>query len=377
MPSRTGRGLVRLGRAYGGRRMQYAGIDVGKEACHATVLDQEGQVRHQFELPNKPSGWRKFEKLLQPGDRLALEASTHAYPIHDHFRSHGFDVVAAHPRGVKVITQADSKTDRKDSHHLAHLLRTDYLPKAYIPHPDVLRLRDLLRARVDAGRTSTRIKNHLHAYLARNGLRPPVSSNNLFQPIGLAWLRKPHWNDSRDALVQLGLHEWDSIQERQKILEIQLAKVAVQNPDVQLLMTVKGLDFYLALLITTEIGELSRFPNYESFQSYGGCAPRVRESAGINRGGGAVQSRCGNLKWALSMATERLITYENPIRAYYLEQLRRVHKKQRAKARARRKVAAMVYAILKTRRPCKWAQAANVDFKMRKMRNLSRKETGL
>lgn len=354
--------------------MQYAGIDIGKEACHATILDDQGTLVREFELPNNPKGWKQLEARLRAGDELAMEASTHAYPIHDHFRQRGFKVTVAHPRGVKQITQSESKTDRKDSHHLAHLLRAGYLPKAWIPDPDLLRRRDVLRARIESGRTAAQLKNRIHAHLARNGLKPPVKTKELFKGIGRAWLQRPHWKDERDDLLRIRIHELDSIQERQKALDIVLAKAACHDEGAQLLMTIKGVDFYLAQIVTAEIGTIDRFPDYEAFQAYAGCAPTIRMSAGIDRGGGPMRNRSGNLKWALGMIAERVITYPNPIQAYYRIQLKRVRKVKRAKARARRKVAALVYALLKTRQPCRWSDPKNIEEKFMRMKRLSRKE---
>jgi transposase len=357
--------------------MRYAGIDIGKETCHATIVDEQGTVLAQFELENKPAGWGRLEKHLQPGDQVAMEAGTFAYPIHDHLCEHGFDVAMAHPRGVKQITQSDSKTDRKDSHHLAHLLRVGYLPRAYVPRPETLRLRDVLRARRDMADAGTRVKNRIHAYLARNSIRHPFTKNTLFTPPGLAWLKRPRFGDTRDTLLTLAAAELEGIKERRKVLDVQLAKVAVDDPQVQLLMTIKGVDYFLALLITAEIGDLTRFPNHEAFQSYAGCAPRVRESAGVNRGGGAVTSRSPILKWGLGLASEQLLQYDNPIRDYYRHQLLRIKKKQRAKARARRKTAAMVYSMLKTGRPCRWLEPDSHDRKEERLERLSRQEPGI
>jgi transposase len=357
--------------------MQYAGVDIGKEACHATILNQAGDLVEQFELVNNPKGWAQLEKQLGPGDELAVEASTHAYPIHDHFRQRGFKVHVAHPRAVKQITQSESKTDRKDSHHLAHLLRVGYLPKAWIPDPDLLRRRDVLRARIETGRTATRLKNRIHAHLARNGLQPPVKTSELFKGVGRTWLERAHWKDERDELLQIRIHELDSIRERQKALDIVLARSGSVDDEAKLLMSIKGIDFYLAQIITTELGRIERFPTYEAFQAYAGCAPTVRESAGINRGGAPVRNRSGTLKWALGMVVERVIGYDNPIRAYYQIQLKRTRRVKRAKARARRKVAALVYALLKTRQPCRWSDPQNVEDKLTRMKRLSRKEIEL
>jgi transposase len=54
---------------------------------------------------------------------------------------------------------------------LAHLLRTDLLPEAWIAPPEVRDLRALLRHRARLVRLSTSLKTRIHAVLADRGFR--------------------------------------------------------------------------------------------------------------------------------------------------------------------------------------------------------------
>src|ERR1051326_7242573 len=107
--------------------MRYVGIDIGKKACSVTLVSEKGKAVAQLEIENSKPGWDKLQRRLKPGDRLVVEAGTYAYPIHDHFVNHGFEVVPAHPRGIRQITESDKKTDRRDSEVLAQRLRVNYL----------------------------------------------------------------------------------------------------------------------------------------------------------------------------------------------------------------------------------------------------------
>lgn len=357
--------------------MRYVGLDLGKRECATTILDEAGHVSAQFKFENDPVGYARLEEHLEAGDELVLEASTYAYPVHDHFVRKGFRVHAAHPRGVRKIAESESKNDWKDSFDLANLKRTNYFPAAYIPHPDVLRLRDLLRAQNELGVESARCKNRIHSFLARVGVRPPVLDRTLFRPKGLAWLRTVRFGDERDTLWSLRLKELDSLRERQEILGAQLARVALQDDRVNLLMSIPGIDTFLALLILAEVGDIDRFPTPEGFRFYSGCAPRVRESAGVNRGRGTVQGCSHRLQWVFSLVAQTLVRYENPIHDYYKIQVRRTRSKRRAAARARRKVCDLVRVLLQTGEPCRWVVPDNFEFKRRRLERLARQEIGL
>jgi hypothetical protein len=60
----------------------------------------------------------------------------------------GYELHLAHPLRTKAIASARVKTDAVDARTLAHLLRTDLLPEAYIAPREIRELRDLLRHRV-------------------------------------------------------------------------------------------------------------------------------------------------------------------------------------------------------------------------------------
>lgn len=357
--------------------MRYIGIDLSKLECVTTIIDEHGDVRARFKFPNSPDGFRTLESRMEPGDELVLEASTYAYPIHDHFVKKGVRVHAAHAKGIRKIAQSESKNDWKDSFDLANLKRTNYFPAAYIPHPDVLRLRDVLRAQNELGQEVSRCKNRIRSFLARSGIQLPFPDWTLFRTKGLAWMRAQRFGDERDTLWTLRQKEFASIQDRQGLLSTQLAKIGVHDDRVRILMSVPGIDTYLALAILAEVGDIQRFPTVEGFRFYAGCAPRLRESAGVNRARGTVQGCSHRLKWAFSLVAKTLNRYPNPVHDYYLHELRKTRSKQRASARARRKVCDLVRALLWNSGPCRWIVPANFEFKRTRLERMARTELGL
>jgi len=78
------------------------------------------------------------------------------------------------------------KTDAVDARTLAHLLRTDLLPEAYVAPRELRDLRDLLRHRVVLTRMRSALKNRVHALLARQGIQ--TGHADLFGPGGRRFL---------------------------------------------------------------------------------------------------------------------------------------------------------------------------------------------
>ena len=71
----------------------------------------------------------------------------------------GHELHLAHPMRTKAIASARVKTDAVDARTLAHLLRADLLPEAYIAPRELRDLRDLLRHRVALTRMRSALKN--------------------------------------------------------------------------------------------------------------------------------------------------------------------------------------------------------------------------
>src|SRR5262249_56053400 len=92
----------------------------------------------------------------------------------------GFELHLSHPLRTKAIAAARVKTDAVDARTLAHLLRADLLPEAYIAPRDLRDLRDLLRHRVALTRMRSALKHRVAAILAKNAVQPRYTA--LFGP---------------------------------------------------------------------------------------------------------------------------------------------------------------------------------------------------
>jgi transposase len=342
------------------------------------VLSPEGTILDRLEFPNTPRGFQRLEARLtrEAGDELVVEAGTYAYPLIDRFRDQGFPVAVAHPRKVRMIAENDNKNDWEDGRILADLQRLHALPKAYVPDKPTLRLRELVRARWDVGVGLTQVKNRIHSILDRNGIASPHSGTTLFSGKGLAWLQsRPTGHPIHDDLLRVRGLELAALHERQQLLQTSLAQAGqgVKDPAFGALLSTRGVDFYTALVVMAEVGDVHRFAREETFRAYAGCCKRNRISAGLDRAKGQRRAYNRYLKGALGRITEQLIREKNPIRTYYEKQLRRTRSKKKAKARARRKVCDQIYRMLKRGVACSWSRSGSAEFKRKRMEWVARK----
>ncbi len=350
--------------------MEYVGIDVGTRACSASVLDEAGGIRTCLEFANEESGWRTLTRELDREAQLVLESSTAAYPIHDFLQKEGFSVIMANPSKIRAITASKSKTDEKDSLILAQLLRLGYIPRSYVPTPAIMRNRELLRACVDVGQEICRTKNRVHALLTKSGLRPEYrTARDLFRADKrVRWLTSLRFGDHRDAVLQSLIVRLESEQREQEILKSEVARIGRTSRDVDLLLSIKGVDVYAALLILGEIGDITRFRNSEALCAYAGLVPRVRQSADVVSHGRITKQGPETLRWVLDLVAQVVVRYDNPMRSYYRRLVRRKKRRSVALTAVARKVLVMVYAMLTRGERCRREDRHLTDVKIRNVR---------
>jgi len=86
----------------------YIGIDVYKDSCYLTAMDEKGEVLWEKEVKARDTGW--IEEL-EKGSRIAMEAGTYSKPLYNELKRRGFDVLMAHPRRLRLIAESTKKTE--------------------------------------------------------------------------------------------------------------------------------------------------------------------------------------------------------------------------------------------------------------------------
>ncbi len=192
------------------------------------------------------------------------------------------------PRGTIHILKVDSAT-------LAHLLRTDLVPEAWVGPIEVRELRKDVRFRRSLGEFSTSLKNQVYAELIRKGIT--YDQGVLGSRRGRAWVRTQLPNNprvtSRLALLERIEEEIGTVKD-----ELLGPKFA-ENPQAQLLTTIPGVGEYSALTIAAMIGDIRRFRDSDALVSYAGLAPWVRQSATVLRLGSITKAGPRELRWIL------------------------------------------------------------------------------
>ena len=91
----------------------------------------------------------------------------------------------------------------------------------------------------------------------------------------------------------------DDLTARVDALELELRELGADHPSMRLLMTVPGVGWVLAYTISSEIGDIARFPTPKKLAGYTGLCPLVRQSGPKDRRGPLAKNGPKYLRWAL------------------------------------------------------------------------------
>lgn len=323
--------------------MYFAGVDLHKRYLTLCILDPQGNVLREHRRLGTDALFAVLTEFDEPIS-VAVEATLHWAWLHDELVSRGYQVEAAHPAQVKLITRARCKTDPIDARKLADLLRTNLLPSIWVPDPETRAIRKLLRGHAFLVKTRTRYKNRIHAHLADLNLVSPKT--DLFGKQGRLWLSTLELPDETRFQVDLLLEMLDELELRIRRLSKRIEQKVEMTPEARLLKSVPGIGDKTGLLIWSEIGTLERFPTSHRLCSYAGLVPTTRSSGGKTTHGSIPHTGSPWLRWALVEATHELKQHPGPVRAQYMK-LQRSKGRSKATIAAARKLCGYLYWMLR------------------------------
>jgi transposase len=250
------------------------GCDIGDKTTEICVLQSDGS-KHFFKVRTTKKGLAEF--FDRPASRAIIEVGAHSRWISELLKEKGHEVVVANPRRLKMISQSDNKSDRKDCELLARLGRVDLELLAPVKHRNrqaqedlaVAKARDLLVA------SRTKLINHIRGVFKSEGLTLPSSDAAYFVkktedllPEGLSPALAPLY----EALK--------GIKEQIAQLDRTIERIAQQRYDKEMLALtqVSGIGTLTALVFVTSLEDKDRFASSRMAGAFLGLRPRKAQS---------------------------------------------------------------------------------------------------
>jgi len=328
------------------------GIDLHARQMYVCVMDQDGKKLVHTNIKN--NDFTFFLKLIKPYRHdltVCCECMFGWYWLADACQAANLTFVLAHALYLKAIHGGKNKNDRIDSEKLAHLLRSNLIPPAYVYPADKRPLRALLRQRLlyvwNRSELLARLQSH---QLAHNR---PIARQHIYN-------REP-WAEhllaqEPDPVRQLALQNDVALVRHYdtqiNLVEAQLQKLTKTHArrDYTLLQSVYGIGEFLGLTILYEVGDIARFPTVKNFLSYCRLVKGTVASAGKIKG--LRGAKLGNpyLRWAFGEAA--IVAKRDPAiigPLYQRLEARMNGNKFKANAVLAIKLARSVYFMLKNR----------------------------
>jgi transposase len=284
----------------------YVGLDVHKESIAVAYApeDRGAEVVSLGAIGTRQCDIDKLIRKLQAkGATLVFvyEAGPCGYWLYRDLTRKG---LACHVVAPSLIPRKPGdrvKTDRRDAVGLARLMHSGDLGSIYVPGVEDEALRDLSRGREDAMQDLKRSKRRLKSFLLRQDIRYEGRAN--WNAAHLRWLSGVVCAMPPQQIVfQEYVRAVTEQQERLQRLERELHE-AVQGwrlyPVVEAIQALRGVELTGAVILMTELGDLTRFDTPRKLMSYLGLPPSEYSSGERRRQGGITKAGNSHARRAL------------------------------------------------------------------------------
>jgi len=244
---------------------------------HKTFIQQpSAEGLHKYLCTNFPNG--KYHSVY--------EAGFSGFSDHFKLQKLGVNSIVVNPADVPTTgKEMIQKTDKRDSMKLVKGLYSGELKGIYIPRPETINNRLLLRTRAQFVKDLTRNKNRIKSQLHFLGIKYPeefFNNKSHWSSRFMKWLQQLEL-EYPNAKVSLNLLVDQVVYLRSTLLKItrQIRELSISErykENYTLIKSIPGIGLISGMTILLEIEDILRFPNSISFFSYIGIIPSTHSS---------------------------------------------------------------------------------------------------
>src|ERR1700722_11084612 len=284
------------------REQQYVGIDLHRRRSVIVRMNDAGEVLKISKIDNDTVALAMTLAEAGPDPEVALEACYGWYWAADLLAAEGAKVHLVHPLGLHWDTRR-VKNDVKDSTELAHRLRRNDLPEAWIAPPEVRELRELVRYRAKLTALRTSAKAQVHAVMAKLGILP--TQGRMFGPTGQVLLDEMDFPGNYGLRVE-SLRDLLEVYNRElAMVEREIAGQLKDHAGYHAIQALHGVGPITGAILVAEIGDISRFPSARHLCSWAGMTPKLYESDTKSRSGKITKQGSTIVRWAAVESVSR------------------------------------------------------------------------
>ncbi|RPH76127.1 MAG: IS110 family transposase [Planctomycetaceae bacterium] len=335
----------------------YVGMDVHKKSWTVSIFSEHHEHKTFTQPPNAQS-LVGYLKRTFPGAtyHAVYEAGFCGYWIYDSLHQQGVDSMVVNPADVPTTDkQRRGKNDKIDSRKLGKNLRSHDLQPIYIPCTMQREDRSLVRTRHGMVCKQTRCKNQITSLLAFYGVfLPPEMETKRWSRRFINWLESIQLEHTSGTIALKTLIE--ELLHLRKLIAgltrqiVLLSRTYDYAEAVWLLRTIPGISTLTAMILLTEIGDISRFKNLDTLASYAGLIPDTK-SSGEEEHITNITMRRNPMLRAILVESSWVAVRKDPALMLAFNKLCRRLKKTNAIIHIARKLLNRIRFVLKNRQP--------------------------
>jgi len=285
----------------------YVGLDAGKNTTSICIVDEDGAVFAEGEVPTEPADIIAFLRGRRLRfRRVGLEAMGLAPWLYEDLAKPGLPIVCIDPRHAHGILKAKlNKTDRNDARGIAEIMRVGVYRAVHVKTSASQEARALLGARKLLINKRKDVDNMIRGLLLQFGLKVPRFRVKTFERTVRGLVGK---NKKLLTVVDALLDVRRVIEARARALEQVATATANADPVCCHLMTAPGVGALVALTYRAAVDVPERFTHSRTVGVHFGLTPRTKQSGELLRRGRI--SKCGDesVRTALFLAARTLLS---------------------------------------------------------------------
>ena len=334
--------------------MRYMGLDVHKNNISACVISAGGKIVKSLEVRSAESGLRTLHDYMKTAEYcVMMESSTYSYRTYRFFESLGVEAHVVHAKSLKVVTDSDKKTDKKDAEAIGRYLRLwkkkeIELSMSFIPTPEQCRLKDICRYKEEISSKPGDEVRRIRSHMERNMEDLPHQYCNISTKKSRDHIQRT-WPE--DTTLMERLSHYAVLLDESERVKGNIISMLAKDHSVELLMTIPGIARQTAVQIMSMIIDIGRFENPEKLCAYFGMVPRVRDSGGKEHHGRMTKTGDAMMRSVMERVTlSHILFCDSSVKEFYLRKEKEMGKKK-ALISASRKMLAVIWSVLSDGHP--------------------------
>lgn len=354
---------------------RWIGVDLHSNKLTAYYLGEENNRLRSYSIEEM----EKFERELQKGDIVAVEASTNTFCFAREIKDKVKEVYVVDPIRYGIIHKTNKKTDKIDAKKLAYGAKYhdqtggQHLPLVYVPEEKISELRCLFTTYLQTGKKINMTRNRIHSILKANLF--PYNDRDINEKSVREEILSLAIPEADKFQIELLYEELDLLYGHKDRLEEKIKSFApTYEKEVKIIVSVTGVSILTSLALKADYADVNRFSNSRHFTSYLRTAPCIDESNSSTRIGSVNKN---SRKLALGLLIQGLPHYweSNETAKNFREKKIQGKSKGKVRIAMARKLMTVIYCMLKRNELYRYTNNMLYEKKLREFQKITEKST--